>query len=79
MSFKSPVTESGLATPLPGVEMPNKYMAFPYEPTRIATYLPGAAMDGPTAFWLSETAHANEAAPVAENTAKPDLGSNPRQ
>jgi hypothetical protein len=71
--LKSPMTESGLATPLPGIEMPNQFMGFPYEPTRIASYLPGAGMDGPSAFWLSETAHAAEAAPVAENTGKPDL------
>jgi hypothetical protein len=44
IEFKSPVTESGLSTALPGIEMPNKYLSFPYEPTRLAAYLPGAAM-----------------------------------
>jgi hypothetical protein len=73
IEFKSPVTESGLSTALPGIEMPNKYLSFPYEPTRLAAYLPGAAMTGPSAFWLSETAHGSEATAVTENTAKPDL------
>jgi hypothetical protein len=73
VEFKSPVTESGLATPLPGIEMPNRYLSFPYEPTRLAAYLPGAAMDGPSAFWLSETAHGAEASAVVENNPKPDI------
>ena len=48
-------------------------MSYPYEPTRLASYLPGAAMDRASAFWISETAHANEAAATAENASKPDL------
>ena len=49
------MTESGLNTPLPGIMQPNLFVSMPYEPTRIASYLPGAAMDGPSAFWLQHT------------------------
>jgi hypothetical protein len=73
VEYKSPVTESALSPALPGIEMPNRYIQFPYEPTRIASYLPGAAMDGPSAFFLTESAHGSEAAATAENTAKPDI------
>ena len=64
----------GSFTPaLPGIEMPNKYLSFPYEPTRISSYLPGAAMDRYSAFWISETAHGAEAATTGEGGSKPDL------
>ena len=75
MGFKAagPMEESGYSPALPGVELPNKYMSYPYEPTRLASYLPGAAMDRASAFWISETAHNAEAAATAENASKPDL------
>lgn len=71
---KAAIAESGFSPELPGIEMPNKYLSFPYEPTRLSSYIPGAAMDLVSAFWISETAHANEASEPGEGGAKPDLG-----
>ena len=71
---KAAIAETGFSPALPGVEIPTKYMSFPYEPTRLASYLPGAAMDRASAFWISETAHANEASTPGEGGTKPDLG-----
>lgn len=45
-----------------------------YEPTRIASLLPGAAMPGPSAAWLSHTANSAEVAAVAEGGTKGDIG-----
>lgn len=45
-----------------------------YEPTRISDLLPGAAMLGPSATWLSHTANTNEVGIVAEAGSKLDLG-----
>ena len=70
---KAAMTEGSFSPQLPGLEMPNKYLSFPYEPTRLSSYLPGAAMDRYSAFWISETAHGAEAAATAEGGTKPDL------
>jgi hypothetical protein len=45
-----------------------------YESTRIADLIPGAAMPGPSATWLSHTANTNEAGIAAEGASKVDLG-----
>lgn len=71
---KAAIAEGSFSPALPGLEIPNKYMSFPYEPTRLSSYLPGAAMDRVSAFWISETAHANEASTPGEGGTKPDLG-----
>jgi len=71
---KAAIAESGFSPALPGIEIPNRYMSFPYEPTRLSSYLPGAAMDLYAANWISETAHANEASEPGEGGSKPDLG-----
>ena len=42
---KAAIAEGSFSPELPGIEMPNKYLSFPYEPTRLSSYLPGAAMD----------------------------------
>jgi hypothetical protein len=70
---KAAIAESGFSPALPGLEMPNKYLSFPYEPTRISSYLPGAAMDRYSAFWISETAHGAEASAPGEGNQKSDL------
>ena len=44
-----------------------------YEPTRIADLLPGAAMPGPSATWLSHTANGAEVGIAAEGATKGDL------
>ena len=72
---KAAASESALVNgPLPGIIMPNRFISLPYEPTRIASYLPAAGMDGPSAVWLSHTSNAAEANGVAELGTKPDLG-----
>lgn len=72
---KAAASESALVNgPLPGIIMPNRFISLPYEPTRIASYLPAAAMDGPSGVWLSHTSNAAEANGVAELGTKPDLG-----
>jgi Phage capsid family len=71
---KAAIEEGSFSPALPGLEMPNKYLSFPYEPTRLSSYVPGAAMDRFSAFWISETAHANEASTPGEGGTKPDLG-----
>ncbi|GBE64208.1 hypothetical protein MFM001_06700 [Mycobacterium sp. MFM001] len=72
---KSATAESALVNgPLPGIMMPNRFISLPYEPTRIASYLPAAAMDGPSSYWLQHTSNAAEANGVAELGSKPDLG-----
>ena len=45
-----------------------------YESTRVSDLLPGAAMPGPSATWLSHTANTNEAGIAAEGAPKVDLG-----
>ncbi|GBE65859.1 hypothetical protein MFM001_23210 [Mycobacterium sp. MFM001] len=73
--FKTATAESALINgPLPGIMQPNRFISLPYEPTRIASYLPAAAMDGPSSYWLQHTSNAAEANGVAELGSKPDLG-----
>lgn len=79
----SPVTEystSGTSTitggigQLPPIIVPNRFMSLPYEPSRISQYLPSAAMNGPSAVWLTHTANAQEAAVTPETGVKGDIG-----
>jgi len=71
----SPVTEystSGTSTitggigQLPPIIVPNRFMSLPYEPSRVSQYLPSAAMNGPSAVWLTHTGNAGEVATVPE-------------
>lgn len=77
ISTKSAVLESGLSGGfsgnLPPVQTPYA-VGLGYEPTRIAALLPGAAMPGPSAAWLSHTANSAEVAGVAEGGTKGDIG-----
>lgn len=80
----SPVTEynpTGTASnitggigQLPPIIVPNRFMSLPYEPSRISQYLPSAAMNGPSAVWLTHTANAVEASVVGEAAQKSDIG-----
>ncbi|WP_343598886.1 phage major capsid protein [Mycobacterium sp.] len=79
----SPVTEyspsgasniTGGIGQLPPIIVPNRFMSLPYEPSRVSQYLPSAAMDGPSAVWLTHTANAQEAATVGEAGPKMDIG-----
>ncbi len=76
VSTKSPVLESGIGGGFSG-NLPPVQTQFAvgmgYESTRISSLIPGAAMTGPSATWLSHTANANEVTGVAENGAKPDV------
>lgn len=72
---KAAASNSGLTNgPLPGIIQPNLFMSLPYEPTRIASYLPAAAMDGPSAVWLDHSSNTGSTSGVAELGTKPDLG-----
>ena len=72
---KAAASDSALVNgPLPGIIMPNQFISLPYEPNRIASYLPAAAMDGPSAVWLSHSSNTAEANGVAELGTKPDIG-----
>lgn len=77
ISTKSAVLESGISGGfsgnLPPVQTPYA-VGLGYEPTRIASLLPGAAMPGPSAAWLSHTANSAEVAAVAEGGTKGDIG-----
>ncbi|MGO9228551.1 MAG: phage major capsid protein [Bryobacteraceae bacterium] len=71
------VTEGGLGGSFSGNLPPVQSLyavGLGYEPTRIADLLPGAAMPGPSATWLSHTANTNEVAVVAEGGTKLDIG-----
>jgi len=79
----SPVTEystSGTSTitggigQLPPIIVPNRFMSLPYEPSRVSQYLPSAAMNGPSAVWLTHTGNAGEVATVPEAGQKMDIG-----
>lgn len=71
------VTENGLgggfSGNLPPMQSPYA-VGIGYEPTRIAAYLPGVAMPGPSATWLSHTANAAEVNGVPEAGTKGDIG-----
>jgi hypothetical protein len=74
---KAAVTESGIGGSFSGQLPPVQSLSavgLGYEPTRIADLLPGAAMPGPSATWLSHTANTNEAGIAAEGASKVDLG-----
>ena len=72
---KSAVTEGGL-TPnlLPPIQQVGDrgWYSLPYEPQRVANWLPNVAMDGPGIAYFSHTANAAEAAYTAEAGTKPD-------
>jgi hypothetical protein len=74
---KAAVTESGLGGSFSGNLPPVQSLyavGLGYEPTRISDLLPGAAMPGPSATWLTHTANTNEAGIAAEGANKVDLG-----
>lgn len=74
---KAAVTESGLGGSFGGQLPPVQSLyavGLGYEPVRISDLLPGAAMPGPSATWLSHTANTNEAGIAAEGATKVDLG-----
>jgi hypothetical protein len=77
MVDKSAVTVSGLGGGFSG-NLPPIQSAYAvglgYEPTRVSTLFPGAAMPGPSATWLSHTGNSAEVAGVAELGTKGDLG-----
>jgi hypothetical protein len=77
ITTQSAVLESGIgggfSGNLPPVQTPYA-VGLGYEPTRIASLLPGASMPGPSASWLSHTANAAEVAGVAEGGTKGDIG-----
>ena len=76
MRDKSAITEGGLSPNLlPPVQQvgPNGFWGIPYEPSRVANFLPNVAMDGPGLAYFSHTANAAEAAYTAEAGTKPDL------
>ncbi len=73
---KTAVTESGLGGSFSGNLPPVQSLlaiGLGYEPVRIADLLPGAAMPGPSATWLSHTSNGAEVANVAEAGAKADI------
>jgi hypothetical protein len=73
---KTAVTESGLGGSFSGQLPPVQSLyavGLGYEPVRVADLLPGAAMPGPSATWLSHTANSTEVAAVAEAGAKSDI------
>lgn len=74
---KAAVTEGGLGGGFSGNLPPVQSLlavGLGYEPTRIADLLPGAAMPGPSATWLSHTANSAEVGIVAEAGTKGDIG-----
>lgn len=74
---KSPLLESGLTGglgQLPPVMVPNQFVSMGYEPQRLFNHLEQAVMNGPSVAWLQQISNTNEAAGVAENAVKPDLG-----
>jgi hypothetical protein len=74
---KAAATEAGITGSLTGNLPPIQSLyavGIGYEPTRIADLLPGAAMPGPAATWLSHTANTNEAGIATEGSTKVDLG-----
>ena len=73
---KAAVTEGGLGGSFSGNLPPVQSLyavGLGYEPTRIADMLPGAAMPGPSATWLSHTSNSAEVAIVAEGGTKGDI------
>lgn len=73
---KAAVTEGGLGGSFSGNLPPVQSLyavGLGYEPTRIADLLPGAAMPGPSATWLSHTANGAEVGVVAEAGTKGDI------
>jgi hypothetical protein len=73
---KAAATEAGITGSLTGNLPPIQSLyavGLGYEPTRIADLLPGAAMPGPSATWLSHTANTNEAGIATEGATKVDL------
>jgi len=73
----SPFMESNLTGglgQLPPLIIPNRFMSLPYEPSRISQYLPSAAMNGPSAAWLTHSGNTQEVAAVAEGATKGDIG-----
>lgn len=76
IATKAAVTESGLGGGFSGNLPPVQSLyavGLGYEPTRIADLLPGAAMPGPSATWLSHTSNSAEVAAVAEGCSKGDI------
>ena len=74
---KAAVTESGLGGSFAGQLPPVQSLlvtGLGYEPVRISDLLPGAAMPGPSATWLSHTSNSAEVGIVAESGAKGDIG-----
>ena len=66
---KAAVTESGIGGSFGGQLPPVQSLyavGLGYEPTRVADLLPGAAMPGPSATWLTHTVNTNEAGIAAE-------------
>jgi hypothetical protein len=73
---KAAVTESGLGGSFSGNLPPVQSLyavGLGYEPTRISDLIPGAAMPGPSATWLSHTANSAEVGIVAEGGTKGDI------
>jgi hypothetical protein len=71
---KTAVTEAGIGGSFTGQLPPVQSLyavGLGYEPTRIADLLPGAAMPGPSATWLSHTANTNEVGIAAEGWVEP--------
>ena len=74
---KAAVTESGIGGSFGGQLPPVQSLyavGLGYEPTRVADLLPGAAMPGPSATWLTHASNTNEAGIAAEGATKVDLG-----
>jgi hypothetical protein len=73
---KTVVSESGLGGSFSGQLPPVQSLyavGIGYEPTRVSSVFPGAAMPGPSATWLSHTANSVEVAAVAEAGTKADI------
>lgn len=77
ISAKSAVFESniggGFSGQLPPVQSPYA-VGLGYEPTRISSLLPGAAMPGPSATYMVHTGNASATTGVAEGGTKGDIG-----
>ena len=76
MRSKAAITEGALSPNLlPPIQQVGDrgWYSLPYEPQRVANWLPNVAMDGPGIAYFSHTANVAEAAYTAEGDEKPDL------